>query len=122
MSNRDGVKIDMCLGSLFDFCLPDHDGGLRGDECRKTFDSDPDYADIPNPAVELFRKFAAERFEKPVGNHSDNTWDEPLGTRVVEKKAKVASYEVKTDAMGDRVSYGYDARGELIAVRWLLDA
>ena len=124
MSERNGTaKIDMGLGSLFDFCLPDHDRGdsLSGDEIHAyKADNDDGASEVFCPVTDFLRKCNENRFDtsKSAGTF-DSTWNEPIGAAVVEKKAKVARYEVKADAMGDRISYGYDERGELIAYRWL---
>jgi len=71
----------------FDFVLEDH--GLSGNEVKKLYDSDSDFAEIENPVQTLFNKYAANRFDKSAGNHSDSAWDEPLGAAVVVKKYSV---------------------------------
>jgi hypothetical protein len=85
MSNT--MKIDWRVSPWFDFVLEDL--GLNGNEIKKTYDSDTDAAEVPNPVAELFAKCASDRFNKSAGNHSDSAWNEPLSAAVTVKKYNV---------------------------------
>jgi hypothetical protein len=106
MSTSNAVKIDLALGGLFDFCLPDHNEGdsLRGNEVRKIVGEDTGEAEIPDPTSALFSKYAQNRFE--------TTPDSP--DRVLEKRASAVAHRV--EQIGNwRLEY--DASNKLIRAR-----
>ena len=65
MSNT--VKIDLALGGLFDFCLPDHNEGdsLTGNEVRKIVGEDTGESEVFDPVGAAFAKAALDRFDAP---------------------------------------------------------
>ena len=124
------TETDSLMASLFGFAdgRADHRGDATGgNEVRKTYDSDPDYAEIRDPVSALFQKYAANRLgtETRVDNVHPrksagvDSWDEPLGDEP-KQISKAVRYEVETDENGFRTSKGYDAKGELVSWRWLI--
>lgn len=63
-------------------------GSLSGNEIRKTFDSDPDFAEVFDSVSDFVRKVSENRFQS-VSRHFDTTWDEPLRAEVVVTQYKV---------------------------------
>ena len=123
----------------FDYVL--EETGLSVNEVKKTYDSDPDFAQIPDPASQLFHKYAASRFDTNAGvaDQSWSDWDEPLTARplrganigttekvftnplnfekgTVGYKLKITRVEEKI-INGDKWSYAYDAGNELVSAR-----
>jgi hypothetical protein len=109
MSERNGaVKIDLALGGMFDFCLPDHNEGdsLTGNEVRKIVGEDTGEAEIPDPTSQLFAKYALDRFDEPASSPG----------RALEKRASAVAHRV--EQIGNwRLEY--DASNKLIRAREL---
>lgn len=122
------TETDSLMSSLFGFSdgRCDHRGDFKtGNEVRKTYDNDPDYAEIHDPVTELFQKYANNRLgtvadeKQPIRKSGVDSWDSPLGDEP-KQISKAVRYKVETDENGFRTSKGYDAKGELVSWRWLL--
>jgi len=87
MSDNNGVKIDVNLGGLFDFCLPNNDRGdsLSGNEVHTYKNEDDGAAEIPDPVGQLVAKYASERFDSP----------KPIPGRALEKRAGTVAHRVE---------------------------
>jgi YD repeat-containing protein len=106
MSDSNAVKIDIGLGGMFDFCLPNNDRGdsLSGNEVHTHRNDDDGAAEIPDPVENFCKAVRANRFNEA----------KPIPGRLLEKRAGSVAHRV--EQLGNwRLEY--DASNRLIRAR-----
>jgi hypothetical protein len=109
MSDSNAVKIDIGLGGLFDFCLPDNAEGdsLSGNEIHAyKADGDDGASEVFCPVSDFCRKLSENRL--------NTTPAVSTSGRLFEKRAKATAH--RTEQIGNwRLEY--DASNKLIRAR-----